>query len=81
MPKELKSRLEKAHTLENFKKTLPNFVKILITAVVCLSFDVHTGTFDINVFDTILEKLEHYWEYIGGGLVFIYGQDFYRKRG
>jgi len=76
----MSNRIQKAHTLDNFKKTLPNFAKILITAIVCLSIDVHTGTFDISVFDVILEKLEHYWEYLGGALVFIYGQDFYRKR-
>jgi len=79
--KELKSRLEKAHTLENVKRTIPNFIKMMLIFVTGLAIDPHTGVIDTSIFGTLLEVWKQYQIEIIGIVTLVLGQDFYRKRG
>ena len=75
---QIKTRLQKAHTIENAKKSLPNSIKLIAVFAVGLIIDPHTGTIDPSV---LIETWREYQLEISGFVSFIIAQDFYRKRG
>lgn len=77
MTKEIKSRVQQAHSAENIKRTLPNVTKMTLIFLAGLIIDPHTGNIDPSV---IIDAWENHSEVIIGIIGFFGLQDLYRKR-